>query len=269
MGCEEDLSCLGCPSVDVCLSQAPARHGIRLRAMRPWIKPRGAGRITAGISSRLHHVEGFAAASPVGNAMPPAVAHLKSRLGAARAREWQLAGSIALVVALHAAAAVIMVETEADVAPKAAFILTWGVLNFLLVAVLRRPVAAAALSLAMIAVLIKLSQLKHSVLFMTVNFVDLMIIDTETFAFLFKVYPGLRQAVTIAVLTAIPVLLLVWRLDSLRVRLRAAAAGCAVCVAGLSALANAAPRGPYEEIYRYGYVSKFGRSGGTAAELRD
>ena len=142
--------------------------------------------------------------------------------------------------------------------------LTWGALNCLWLAVLQRPVAAAALSLAMIAVLIKLSQLKHSVLFMTVNFVDLMIIDTETFAFLFKIYPGLRQAVGLALLGTIPVLLLAWWFDALRVRLRTAALGGAACVAGLTALAYAAPSDPYEEFYRYGYVSKFGRSGVTA-----
>jgi hypothetical protein len=196
--------------------------------------------------------------------MPPAVAYLKSHLAAIEGRNWRLAGGIALVIALHAAAAVIMHQTEAGLVAKVAFVLTWGVLNFLMLAVLRRPVAAAGLSLAIIVVLIKLSQLKHSVLFMTVNFVDLMIIDTETFAFLLKVYPGLRFAVGIAVATAVPLLLVAWWFDPLRVRLRTAAVGCVACVAGLTVLANATPTDPYEEFYRYGYVSKFGRSGVTA-----
>jgi hypothetical protein len=169
-----------------------------------------------------------------------------------------------LVVAAHGAAAVILLQTEADLVAKLAFVLTWGVLNFLWLAVLRRPVAAAALSLAMITVLIKLSQLKHSVLFMTVNFVDLMIIDTETFGFLLRIHPGLRQAIGLAVGCAIPILLLAWWFDVLRMRRRAAVAGCAACVVGLTALAYAAPPDPYEEFYRYGYVSKFGRSGVVA-----
>jgi Sulfatase len=196
--------------------------------------------------------------------MPPAVAHLKSRLAAFGARDWPFTVSIAVLVGLHAAALFILHQTEGDLVAKAAFVLTWGTLNFLCLTVLRRPAAAAALSMAMVVVLIKLSQLKHSVLFMTVNFVDLMIIDFDTFGFLLTVYPGLRRAVIIAMASAIPVMLLVWRLDPLRVRLRAAAAGCFTCVAGLAALAYAVPPDPDEEFYRYGYVSKFGRSGVTA-----
>src|SRR4051812_17587495 len=134
------------------------------------------------------------------------------------AQNWRRAASIALVLALHAAALVVMHETEADGAPQLAYLLTWGVLNFFWLVLLRRPAAAAALSLAMIAVLIKLSQLKHSVLFMTVNFLDLMIIDPETFAFLFKIFPGLRQSVGLAVAAATPVLLAAWWFDMLRVR---------------------------------------------------
>ena len=68
---------------------------------------------------------------------------------------------------------------------------------------LRRPAAAAALSLAFVAVLILLSQLKHSILFMTINFVDLMIIDTDTFAFLLTVFPGLHRNVGLAVLLVV------------------------------------------------------------------
>ena len=134
--------------------------------------------------------------------MSPAVAYLKSHLAAFEGRDWRIAGGIALLIALHGIAAVIMHETEAGLVAKFAFVLTWGALNFLMLVVLRRPAAAGGLSLAMIVVLIKLSQLKHSVLFMTVNFVDLMIIDTETFAFLLTVYPGLRLAVGIAVAAA-------------------------------------------------------------------
>ena len=73
-------------------------------------------------------------------------------------------------------------------------------------AVLRRPALAGAISLAWLVLLILLSQLKHSVLFMTVNFVDLMIIDTDTLSFLMTVFPGLGRDVAIAALLAVPLL---------------------------------------------------------------
>ena len=50
-----------------------------------------------------------------------------------------------------------------------------GLLNFTLFVLLRRPMAAAALSLALMAALILLSQFKHGILLMTVNFLDIMI----------------------------------------------------------------------------------------------
>ena len=50
---------------------------------------------------------------------------------------------------------------------------------------------AAALSLALIAALILLSQFKHDILLMTVNFVDLMVIDADTFSFLLQIFPQL------------------------------------------------------------------------------
>ena len=40
--------------------------------------------------------------------------------------------------------------------------------------------------------LVLLSQLKYSVVIMTVSFVDLMIIDTDTVTFLFTIFPAWR-----------------------------------------------------------------------------
>src|SRR4026207_2371337 len=48
----------------------------------------------------------------------------------------------------------------------------------------RRPLASGLISLSFIVVLILLSQFKHEKLWMTVDFVDLMIIDRDTSAFL-------------------------------------------------------------------------------------
>ncbi len=64
---------------------------------------------------------------------------------------------IAIIAALHLAAfAHHALVREPTTGRKAAFVLTWGFLNFAWLAVLRRPSLAAALSLAMIAVLILL-----------------------------------------------------------------------------------------------------------------
>ena len=76
---------------------------------------------------------------------------------------------------------------------RAAYLLTWGLLNCGFLLLLRRPAVAAALSLALLTVLILLSQFKHDVLLMTVNFVDLMIIDADTFAFLMNDLPPARR----------------------------------------------------------------------------
>ena len=51
----------------------------------------------------------------------------------------------------------------------------------------------------MMAVLVLLSQLKYHVLMMTANFVDLMIVDTDTVSFLFTIFPALRWIVTLCV----------------------------------------------------------------------
>lgn len=171
---------------------------------------------------------------------------------------------IAALAALHLAALAIAVWTEGDLASVAAFALFWGLLNGLLLIVLRRPVATAALSLAIVVLLILLSRLKHGILSMTVNFVDLMIIDVDTFAFLLAVFPGLGWIVAVAAALAAPVFVLTYWLDPLRVRIRSAALGAALCCAGLAGLTAAVASDPYNEFYSGQYVSKFARSGITA-----
>ena len=51
---------------------------------------------------------------------------------------------------------------------------------------------AALISLVLVVTLIQLSQFKHGKLWMTVDFVDLMIIDRDTTAFLLTAMPTLR-----------------------------------------------------------------------------
>jgi hypothetical protein len=96
------------------------------------------------------------------------------------------------VLAPHPAAFAIMGATESTLMAMAAFLLAWGLLNFLWLVVLRRPAIAGLLSLVMMTPLVLLSQLKYQVLMMTANFVDLMIIDTDTVTFLFTIFPTLQ-----------------------------------------------------------------------------
>ncbi len=92
------------------------------------------------------------------------------------------------VAAPHLAALGLMLQTETDFGSRAAFLLSWGILNFFWIALLRRPALSGALSLTLVVVLVLLSRLKHDIVQMTANFVDLMVIDRDTAAFLFTVF---------------------------------------------------------------------------------
>jgi hypothetical protein len=175
---------------------------------------------------------------------------------------------MALVALPHVAALALMVWSEAGLVTKAAFLLTWGLLNFLWLVVLRRPAFAAALSLAMIVLLTLLSQLKHSVLMMTASFVDVMIVDTDTVSFLFTIFPALRWMVAGALAASVPILILMWWLDPFRVRRVTAASGALGCFGGIVALGLLLPLEPFESFGSGNYVSTFARSGVEAvAEL--
>jgi hypothetical protein len=154
-----------------------------------------------------------------------------------------------------------MAATEYALEQKAAFLLTWGLLNFFWLALFRRPVISAALSLAMVVLLIQVSQFNYKVLWMTVNFVDLMVIDPDSIAFLLTIFPRLGPIVLVALVVAAPVLVLIWRLDRFRVRRPIAFAAIAASLAGLVGVATAVPMGAYEGYYGENYVSHFARSG--------
>ena len=196
--------------------------------------------------------------------MPPAVSALATRLWLVDAARRHSAARVAPVVVLHLAALAILATTESEAAARVAFLLFWGFLNCCWLVVLRRPAPAAALSLAMVAVLILLSQFKHSIQFMTVNFIDLLVIDVDTLAFLFAIFPNLKLWVGLALAAATPVIALVFWFDPFRVRRLSAFAAGAMCLVGLAGVSFAAPSDPYEEFYAHQYVSKFARSGSTA-----
>jgi phosphoglycerol transferase MdoB-like AlkP superfamily enzyme len=195
--------------------------------------------------------------------MPPAIASLTTRLlnpSAIRA----LTGRAALLIVLHLAALAILFATESAPVPKLAFLLSWGFFNFCWIVLTRRPAVAAALSLAFLVLLILLSRFKHDVLLMTVNFIDLMVIDQDTVSFLIKVFPDLGLKTVVAAALSIVALVLVWYFDPLRMRRRNAALAATACFIGLVALAVTFPSDPWEEFYGENYFSKFTRSGVTA-----
>jgi sulfatase-like protein len=195
--------------------------------------------------------------------MPPALASLTTRLFDASAVRAQ-AGRFAFLAALHLAALAILLLTESRPVPQLAFLLSWGFFNFSWIVLTRRPALAAALSLAFLVLLILISRFKHDVLLMTVNFVDLMIIDPDTISFLIKVFPDLGFKTALAIALTILALMLIWYFDPLRMRRGAAALGATSCLAGLVALALTVPSDPWEEFYSENYFSKFTRSGVTA-----
>ena len=186
---------------------------------------------------------------------------LFSRLAPAEAISRRDAFALAILTVLHLAALVVMTATELDLATKATFLFAWALLNFFWLALLRRPAISALLSLSMVSALILLSQFKYDKLMMTVNFVDLMIIDPDTSAFLFTIMPRLRWPILCGVVAAVPILALLWRVDPFRVRLRTAVVGSALCLAGLVPLSIAYPADFYGEFFDRDYVSKFARSG--------
>ncbi len=197
--------------------------------------------------------------------MPPSIASLASRWAAPDAVSPGGTARAALIAAPHVAAFGLMVWSEAAVVPQAVFCLTWGVLNFFWLAVLRRPAVSAGLSLLTIVVLILLSRLKYEIIWMTANFLDVMIVNADTIRFLLSVRPDLFPKVVLALAFVLPTLALLWWIDSFRVRLRTAVTGFVLCAAALVGMALVFPDEEWETFARGGHVSKFVRSGVTAA----
>src|ERR1700712_5636628 len=168
------------------------------------------------------------------------------------------------VAAPHLAALTIMFRTETDFGARVGFLLAWGILNFFWIALLRRPALSGALSLTLVVILVLLSRLKHDIVQMTANFVDLMVIDRDTAAFLFTILPNLRWSVIGAAIVIIPLMYALWWLDPFRIRRLPAAAGALACLAALVGISVAWPDEAWRGYYDDGYLSKFSRSGVTA-----
>jgi hypothetical protein len=168
---------------------------------------------------------------------------------------------LCLVAVLHVAALSIMASTEVDLIAKAAFLLAWATLNFFCLLLVRRPIVAALISLEFIVALILLSQFKHDKLWTTVDFVDLMIIDQDTSAFLLTAIPSLRAPIMLAALATTALLIVTWQLDPFRLRARTSAIGGSLCMGALVTLSLSFPTNLYEDFFSQNYVSKFARTG--------
>ncbi|MFL6825389.1 MAG: sulfatase-like hydrolase/transferase [Bradyrhizobium sp.] len=168
------------------------------------------------------------------------------------------------VSAPHLAALAIMLQTETDLGSRVGFLLAWGILNSFWITLLRRPALSGALSLTLVIVLILLSRLKHDIVQMTVNFVDVMMIDRDTAAFLFTIFPNLRWSVIGAGFVVVPLVYALWRVDPFRIRRLPALACKLACLAALVGYSITWPDEAWRGYYDDGYLSKFARSGVTA-----
>lgn len=166
----------------------------------------------------------------------------------------------------HVAAFAILIATEYydDFQFAAGYLLAWGLLNFAWLAILRRPAVAALLSLAMALVLIAVSRFKLEIVAQTVDFMDIMIVDPQTVAFVFSTFKRLYIYVAAGVLALALVLYWLWRVDALRVSRRIALAGMVASIAGLIALSYSHP---YEiNWWPHSHVSNFARSAVDAVQ---
>lgn len=193
--------------------------------------------------------------------MLPTLPVLSGRFGSPQASTVRLLWALGLLIALHAVALATMIQTEVGLVAKVAFVLVWAGVNLAAAALWRRPLPAAISALALLGTLILLSQFKHEKLWLTVDFVDLMIVDRDTIAFLLQALPQLRLPVVLMGIALAALLLAAWRFDPLRIRRRIAVPGSACCLGALVALALAFPTNLVEDFNGQNYVSKFARTG--------
>jgi phosphoglycerol transferase MdoB-like AlkP superfamily enzyme len=168
---------------------------------------------------------------------------------------------LCLIAMLHLAALGFMLATEVDLVAKLIFLLVWALLNFSWLTMFRRPSVAAILSLELVAALILLSQFKHDKLWMTADFVDVMIIDHDTWAFLLAIFPSLRLPIAAAAIATAAFLALAWYLDHVRIRARASSLSGLLCLGSVIALSLTHPTDLHEDFLDQNYVSKFARTG--------
>jgi hypothetical protein len=90
----------------------------------------------------------------------------------------------AVIAAIHLTALIILYQTEWGLVHGVLAVLAWALLNCGWLFVLRRPGLAAALSLAMLSLIVVLSQFKFGILWMGLTFLDFLIVDPDSLSFL-------------------------------------------------------------------------------------
>ena len=169
--------------------------------------------------------------------------------------------AFAPLILLHAAGLILLMLTERSVIGAGVFLLTWIMLNCLGLALVRRPTVAALISLAILLTLTLLSRFKFEKLWITVDFVDVMIVDRDTTSFLLAVFPSLRWWVASAATATLVAVAIAWRLDAYRIRPRDSIVGFAASGVALAIVSLLWPTGLTEDFEDRSYVSKFARSG--------
>ena len=171
---------------------------------------------------------------------------------------------IALIGAIHLAALMILLRTEYGRFAIAMAIITWTLLNCLWLFVLRSPGVSAVLSIVLIAILIRLSQFKFEILQLSLTFLDFLLIDSGTFAFLLAVFPQLKGYLIVSSIAVTLAIWLIWKLDPFRIRRSVAAAGAAICMMLIAVFAVAVPEQPWEPFQGVNHISNLARSGAVA-----
>ncbi len=169
--------------------------------------------------------------------------------------------AFAIVALIHLTALSIMVQTELDWFGTTLFLLSWGFLNGLFLLILRRPGMAGALSLAIVSILVVLSIFKSRAIWTTINFFDFLIIDPDTVAFMFGIFPQLGYVLLAGAAIVIPLLVWTWRIDVFRVPRRVGASLVLVSVACQVGLSIMRPEQPEESFQGSNHISNFARSG--------
>jgi Sulfatase len=174
----------------------------------------------------------------------------------------------AFIAAIHLAALAILYQTEWGLIHGVLAVLAWALLNCGWLFVLRRPGLSAALSLAMLSLIVVLSQFKFGILWMGLTFLDFLIVDPDSLSYLFGIFPQLRLVIPAVAVVAILSMVVIWHIDALRVPRLVSALGIAEALIGLAALSFAVPEQPWEPFQGANHVSNFARSGVTQlAEL--
>ena len=174
---------------------------------------------------------------------------------------WLWSLRVALIAAMHLVAVYLLASVEYGPFAMTLALLTWALLNFLSLIALRRPGVSAALSLALVAVLIALSQFKYGITQLTLTFLDFLIIDRDTVSFLHSIFPQLKTQSFVLAAIAVPAMWLIWRADPFRIRRAVSAVGAVACIALIAGLSIIYPEQPWEPFQGVNHISNLARSG--------